>query len=382
MTQSRPISLKQLLLAATILASPVILMAPTPVAAQVAVDISVPLAPPELPVYDQPPLPEDGYIWTPGYWSWSQPVGYYWVPGTWVLPPVANVLWTPPYWGWSSGFYRFHNGYWGRDVGYYGGVDYGYGYGGRGYQGGRWQGSGFDYNRTVNNIGSIRPRNVYEHNVTVVNNNHVSYWGGAGGLTTAPTTSERRAGQEHHVAMTAEQTSHVAASVKRPDFAVSHNGGHPPIAASPRAAQFDGPGVVHAAPAGAGTHASAPPPAAEAKPGQPNEHAAARPEEHGAPPPADHALAPPPERVTPPAEHEAARPTAPPAQHEAARPPEPAPPQREAARPPEHVGPPPAQHEAARPAAAPPARQAAAQPERAAPPAAHAAPGGEKEKER
>jgi hypothetical protein len=26
--------------------------------------------------------------------------------------------------------YRFHRGYWGRHVGYYGGVNYGYGYGG------------------------------------------------------------------------------------------------------------------------------------------------------------------------------------------------------------------------------------------------------------
>jgi len=34
-------------------------------------------APPPLPDYDQPPLPGDGYIWTPGYWAWA-PAGYFW----------------------------------------------------------------------------------------------------------------------------------------------------------------------------------------------------------------------------------------------------------------------------------------------------------------
>jgi hypothetical protein len=48
-----------------------------------------------LPVYDQPPIPEPGYIWTPGYWAWDDDSGYYWVPGTWVLPPEPALLWTP-----------------------------------------------------------------------------------------------------------------------------------------------------------------------------------------------------------------------------------------------------------------------------------------------
>jgi len=34
--------------------------------------------------------------------------------------------------------YVFHVGYWGPVVGFYGGIDYGYGYVGRGYYGGRW----------------------------------------------------------------------------------------------------------------------------------------------------------------------------------------------------------------------------------------------------
>ena len=43
--------------------------------------VSVRIAPPALPVYEQPPLPAEGYIWTPGYWAYSDE-GYYCVPGT------------------------------------------------------------------------------------------------------------------------------------------------------------------------------------------------------------------------------------------------------------------------------------------------------------
>jgi len=63
-------------------------LATSPAFADFAVSITVDAAPPPLPVYDQPPLPEPGYMWTPGYWAWS-PDGYFWVPGTWVQPPQA-----------------------------------------------------------------------------------------------------------------------------------------------------------------------------------------------------------------------------------------------------------------------------------------------------
>jgi hypothetical protein len=43
--------------------------------------ISITIAPPALPVYVQPPIPEPGYLWTPGYWAYG-PDGYFWVPGT------------------------------------------------------------------------------------------------------------------------------------------------------------------------------------------------------------------------------------------------------------------------------------------------------------
>ena len=49
------------------------------------VGASITIAPPDLPVYEQPVCPGDGYIWTPGYWAWDGE--YYWVPGTWVMAP-------------------------------------------------------------------------------------------------------------------------------------------------------------------------------------------------------------------------------------------------------------------------------------------------------
>ena len=75
--------------------------------------------------------------WTPGYWSYA-PQGYYWVPGVWAQPPQVGFLWTPGYWGFIGGRYRYHYGYWGRHIGYYGGINYGNGYIGIGYQGGYW----------------------------------------------------------------------------------------------------------------------------------------------------------------------------------------------------------------------------------------------------
>src|ERR1700720_334077 len=106
-------------------------------AAFAQIGVSITVAPPALPVYEQPPVPAPGYLWTPGYWAYG-PEGYFWVPGVWVQPPQVGVLWTPGYWGWGGGMYRWNAGYWGPHVGFYGGVNYGFGYGGVGFVGGRW----------------------------------------------------------------------------------------------------------------------------------------------------------------------------------------------------------------------------------------------------
>lgn len=70
-----------------------------PQAAGAQVSVVIKLAPPPLLVYAQPQVPGDDYIWTPGYWTWSDEQGaYYWVPGTWVMAPYKGFLWTPGYW--------------------------------------------------------------------------------------------------------------------------------------------------------------------------------------------------------------------------------------------------------------------------------------------
>ena len=119
--------------------------------------------PPELPDYDQPPAPADGLIWTPGYWAWG-PQGYYWVPGAWVEPPYMGALWTPGYWGFYGGRYGFYPGHWGMHIGFYGGINYGFGYVGFGYEGGYWNGGHFAYNRMYNHLNIRVVHNVYSYN--------------------------------------------------------------------------------------------------------------------------------------------------------------------------------------------------------------------------
>jgi hypothetical protein len=137
------------ILGAAILAS-ALMIAPSQAHARVL--ISVGYAPPAIPVYAQPVAPGDGYIWTPGYWAWTDQ-GYQWVDGAWVLPPYQDALWTPGYWGYGPGGYLWNAGYWGPTVGYYGGINYGFGYFGTGFYGGYWRGGHYWYNRPYNNIG-------------------------------------------------------------------------------------------------------------------------------------------------------------------------------------------------------------------------------------
>ncbi len=146
---------------------PALLLVALPLtAAQAFVDISITVAPPVLPVYEQPPCPVEGYLWTPGYYGYGDE-GYYWVEGVWCAPPRVGFLWTPGYWGYDDGFYAFHSGYWGPTVGFYGGVDYGYGYGGYGYYGGRWDGPRFRYNTAVTRVNTTIIHNTYV-NKTVI----------------------------------------------------------------------------------------------------------------------------------------------------------------------------------------------------------------------
>ncbi len=239
-------------LALALLSALFCLMMPTPSAAQIGVGVAVTIAPPELPVYDQPLCPGDGYIWTPGYWAWDPGFAdYYWVPGTWILAPEPGFLWTPGYWGWGDGGFFFTAGYWGPVVGFYGGVNYGFGYFGTGFVGGRWEGGHFFYNTAVSHVNVTVIHNTYE--TRIVNNNvtRVSYNGGNGGLTARPTAAEEAAAHERHVGPVAAQTQHIEEARNNGQLRSKVNHGMPPIAATDKPGDFKGSGVVAAREAGA-----------------------------------------------------------------------------------------------------------------------------------
>ncbi len=217
---------------------------PPVVSASVDVEVRSTEAPPPLPDYQQPPCPEEGYLWTPGYWHWSG-TEYFWIPGTWVQPPRFGVLWTPGYWAFSGGSYGWHGGYWGPHVGFYGGVNYGFGYVGVGFLGGRWAGNSFAYNTSVNNVNTTIIHNTY--NQTVINNttvNKVSYNGGSSGVIATPTSQERAAAQETRLAPTALQTQHVREAVRTPGLSARTNNGHPAITATARPSAFNTPAAA------------------------------------------------------------------------------------------------------------------------------------------
>ena len=213
-----------------------------PLSAMSEISVAINIGPPPLPVYVQPPVPGNGYLWTPGYWGWSGPENdYYWVPGTWVLPPTVGVLWTPGYWGFYGGGYRWRTGYWGPRVGFYGGIAYGHGYTGNGYQGGRWERGAFHYNTSVNNVDKVIVRNVY--NTTIVNNynvKRVSFNGGPDGIKAEPTAKERKEQQAKHVDPTPNQVQHERTAMATPSQKASVNRGSPPVGATSKPSEFDG----------------------------------------------------------------------------------------------------------------------------------------------
>jgi hypothetical protein len=230
-----------------VLLAAVVMCMPARSSAQISVGIAVHIGPPALPVYVQPVCPGAGYIWTPGYWAYGED-DYYWVPGTWVIAPTVGYLWTPGYWGWGGGGYFWHAGYWGPHVGFYGGINYGFGYGGVGFVGGRWNGGVFAYNTAVTNVNTTVIHNTYI-NKTVVNNttvNNVSYNGGTGGVKAQPTAAERAVESEHHIAPTTLQTQHEHAASTNHTLLASVNHGKPGIAATTKPGEFTGRGVVAA----------------------------------------------------------------------------------------------------------------------------------------
>jgi hypothetical protein len=224
-----------------------VLALPAGSSAQIGVGVAVHIGPPALPIYDQPICPAPGYLWTPGYWAYG-PDGYYWVPGTWVEPPTVGFLWTPGYWGWGGRGYFWHAGYWGPHVGFYGGINYGFGYGGVGFVGGRWEHGVFAYNTAVMHVNTTVIHNTYVDR-TVIRNvsvNRVSFNGGRGGISARPSAREVSYEHERHIAPTSMQTQHEHFAGSDRTLRASENHGRPPVAATSRPGEFKGHGTVGA----------------------------------------------------------------------------------------------------------------------------------------
>ena len=184
--------------------------------------------PPPLQEYEQPPIPAEGYIWTPPFWQYGRS-GYYWVPGVWVEPPSIGLLWTPGYWGFSGGYYRWNAPYWGPTVGFYGGINYGFGYFGRGYEGGRWDGGRFHYNQTVNNFGGRRVTNVYNAPVQYRGEGgRTSFNGGANGVRAQAVPGQVGPGPDQRRPPTAAQSQHFQSAQGNTGFQQRGNPGATP----------------------------------------------------------------------------------------------------------------------------------------------------------
>jgi hypothetical protein len=158
----------------------------------------------------------------------------------------------------GSGFYAWHAGYWGPHIGFYGGINYGFGYGGVGFFGGEWRGGAFFYNRAVVNVNSVHITNVYENRTVIVNNeSHVAFNGGEGGVAVRPTAAEESAAREPHQAALSTQAQHEHAAAQNKAMFASANHGAPAVAATARPGEFSGHNVVAAKAAGAPYHAPA-----------------------------------------------------------------------------------------------------------------------------
>jgi hypothetical protein len=145
-----------------------------------------------------------------------------------------------------NGVYLFNAGFWGPTVGFYGGINYGFGYAGIGYAGGYWSSGNFYYNRVVNNISNTHITNVYDKTVELNRTTNVSFNGGPGGVRARATPAELAAAHQGRVAQTAAQVRHAEAARSNPQLRTSVNRGNPPIAATARPGEFTGRAVVAA----------------------------------------------------------------------------------------------------------------------------------------
>jgi VHL beta domain/WXXGXW repeat (2 copies) len=200
---------------------------------------SVAIAPPEIPVYEQPSPPDEDLVWTPGYWDWSEDGSdYYWVPGTWAAAPIVGYLWTPGYWVARSGVFAWHAGYWGPHVGFYGGINYGHGYFGHGYVGGSWRDGHMMYNSAVINLANFRANHTYSQPVpNYASRPQPSY--SSGGV--QPSAAELAAAAEYHIPPTSAQLQQLHTARDNPALRARANNGHPSFGAISRSGEFSNP---------------------------------------------------------------------------------------------------------------------------------------------
>jgi len=150
------------------------------------------------------------------------------------LPPAVGLYWTPPWWGWNGAAYVFHAGYWGPSVGYYGGINYGFGYFGTGYAGGYWRSGRFYYNREYNNFGHRHIPWTYSKPVPRPDHNGVGWNGGVGGMPGQPSSRDQAAARARHWQPTGPQVQHFNTARSLPTLRSSTN----------RAGRFNNTGVV------------------------------------------------------------------------------------------------------------------------------------------
>ena len=149
--------------------------------AMAQISVSITLAPPALPVYEQPVLVEEGGIWAPGYWAYNQD-GYFWVPGHLGAATRSRAALDTRVLGMGQRRLRLERRLLGRN-----------GWILRRHRlrfrlfrtrlsGGHWQGQQFYYNTAVSHVNVTNIHNTYTqrivNNITV---NRVSFNGGTGG---------------------------------------------------------------------------------------------------------------------------------------------------------------------------------------------------------
>ena len=132
-------------------------------------------------------------------------------------------------------------------MGFYGGLNYGYGYSGWGYQGGRCEQGGFWYNRAASNVRPGTARHVYGNRPAIAARlGRVSFNGWSAGVSARATGAERQVQAVSNSGPSAPQMAHERDALVVPAQRFSGPREGPLVAATPQPSAFSAPGVEHA----------------------------------------------------------------------------------------------------------------------------------------